>query len=60
MTQKQIADELGITFNGAMLGKLDCYTCQLTRSTLAVPIGADVETVRAKLLAMRAKFNAPK
>lgn len=56
-TQTSIARALGVTYNGTMLGKLDCYTdTARTLSTLAVPIGATLETVRAKLETMRAKF----
>lgn len=57
-TQENTAHILGIRYDGEMMGALDTYTdTQCTLSTLAVPIGAPLETVRAKLLAMRAKFS---
>lgn len=57
-TQHNIARTLGIRYDGVMMDALDTYTdTQRTLSTLAVPIGADLETVRAKLEAMRAKFT---
>lgn len=56
-TQENTARALGIRYDGEMMGALDTYTdTQCTLSTLAVPIGADLATVRAKLETMRAKF----
>lgn len=56
-TQHNTARALGIRYDGEMMDVLDTYTdTQCTLSTLAVPIGANLETVRAKLFAMRAKF----
>ena len=58
MNQTQIAEILNIRYDGEMMGALDTYTdTHRTLSTLAVPIGAPLDTVRAKLEAMRAKFS---
>ena len=58
-TQHNTARLLGIRYDGECMGALDMYTdTSATCSTLAVPIGAPLETVRAKLSAMRAKFES--
>ncbi len=55
--QNAIARTLAIRFDGVMMDALDTYTdTSATLSTLAVPIGADLATVRARLSAMRATF----
>ncbi len=55
---EQIALALGISYDGQLMGQLECFTDRRdTGGTLAVPIGADLATVRARLVAMRSTFD---
>ncbi len=57
MTQTQIADALGITYDGRLMDALECFTDRhVTGSTIALPLGADLDAVQTRLLAMRETF----